>query len=158
DLGVGLRPELVSAAFELGAQLLEVVDLTVEDDPGGLLGVGHRLMAAGQVDDGESTEAQPDRAVQVVALVVGTPVHDSPCHRLDLVQQAGGAVAEVVQSADSTHGSAQSALRSKSARLLNSCDCAHRCMGTLSQPMKSSRARNEPSGLRQRARRSATTA
>src|SRR5262245_43190043 len=158
-LGVGLRPELVSAALELGAQLLEVVDLTVEDDPDGLLGVGHWLMAAGQVDDGESTEAQPYRAVQVMALVVGTPVDDSRGHRLDVVQQNVGAVAEVVLSADSAHDSAHSStLLSKSARLRNRCDCAHRCMGTLSQPTKSLRARNEPSGLRQRARRSATTA
>src|SRR5262245_21222722 len=116
-------------------------------------------MAAGQVDDGESTETQPYRAVQVMTLVIGTPVDESPCHRLDVVQQDRSAVAEVVLSADSTHDSAQSpALRSKSARLRNSWDCAHLCMGTLSQPTKSSRARNEPSGLRQRARRSSTTA
>ena len=46
--------------FQLSAQLLEIVNLAVENDPDGFFGVGHRLMAAGQIDDGKPPETEPD--------------------------------------------------------------------------------------------------
>ena len=54
----------MTARFELGAQLQVVVDLPVEHDPHGFLGVGHRLVAAGEVDDREPPESEPEIAVE----------------------------------------------------------------------------------------------
>lgn len=48
DFAVGVRPELVAAPFEIGAQLAMVVDLTVEDQGQRLILVGERRLAAGR--------------------------------------------------------------------------------------------------------------
>ncbi len=45
--------EPMAARFELGAQLGEVVDLAVEDDPDRAVLVGHRLIAGGEIDDAQ---------------------------------------------------------------------------------------------------------
>src|SRR5689334_5144658 len=45
----------------------------------------------------------------------------------------------------------------KKVRLRNTCDCAQRCIGTLSQPSRSLLARNEPSDFCQREKRSVIT-
>ena len=81
DLGVGARAELVAQPFEFAPQLGEVVDLAVEHDPHRLLHVGHRLVAAGQVDDRQAAKAQAERARVVEALVVGPAVGDRLRHR-----------------------------------------------------------------------------
>ena len=60
--GVGVGAEEVAARDELAAQLDVVVDLAVEDDPDGLVLVGHRLAAAGEVDDAESGDGRGRRA------------------------------------------------------------------------------------------------
>ena len=62
--GVRARPEVVPALLELGPQLLEVVDFAVEDDPDRLVGIGHRLVAAGEIDDRQPPETQADRPVR----------------------------------------------------------------------------------------------
>ena len=46
--------------FQLRAQFLEIVNLAVENYPDGFFGVGHRLMAAGQIDNGKSAETETD--------------------------------------------------------------------------------------------------
>ena len=56
--GVAVGAEAVAGAFEPAAQLAEVVDLAVEDDPDRAVFVGHRLMPAGQVDDRQPPMAQ----------------------------------------------------------------------------------------------------
>ena len=57
--GVGRRPEAMTGAFELGAQLEIVVDLAVEDDLQVAGGVGHRLAAhRRQVDDRQPAMAE----------------------------------------------------------------------------------------------------
>ena len=54
DLGVGMiGGEAVAGALELLAQLDVIVDLAVEDDGDGLVLVEDRLLAGGDVDDGE---------------------------------------------------------------------------------------------------------
>jgi hypothetical protein len=59
DLCIGPGPEAVTVAFELCAQFEEVIDLSVEYDPDALFGVGHGLVTALEIDDGEAPEAEP---------------------------------------------------------------------------------------------------
>ena len=49
---------MVAAALELLAQILEVVDLTVEDDTDGFVLVVDGLVAADDVDDRQAAHAQ----------------------------------------------------------------------------------------------------
>ena len=94
----------MSPAFELLAELAEVVDLAVEDDPDRLLGVGHRLMAAGQIDNRQSAKAEAERTRDVHALIVRPTVGDGPTHRHDVLGKDGSAAAEIELSADPAHG------------------------------------------------------
>src|SRR4051812_437017 len=54
-LRIRRRAEAMTLGFQQRPQRSMVVDLTVERDPAGLVLVRHRLMAAGAVDDGETT-------------------------------------------------------------------------------------------------------
>ena len=82
--GVGVGAKDVAALLELGAQLLEVVDFAVEDDPDRLVGIGHRLMAAGEIDDRQPPEAEADRTLHEVALVIRAAMGDRISHQPDL--------------------------------------------------------------------------
>ncbi len=59
-LGVRVGLEAMTAVLELLAEILEVVDLAVEDDADGAVFVVDRLVAAGDVDDGQAAHAQAD--------------------------------------------------------------------------------------------------
>ena len=69
-LGVAASGEPVAEPLEPLPQLPEVVDLAVERDPDRPVLVAHRLVAAGQIQDGEPALAQRHGPVDVVALVV----------------------------------------------------------------------------------------
>src|SRR5207245_1188172 len=58
DLGVGLGGEPVAGREELLAELAVVVDLSVLDDPHRRVLVGHRLVAALDVDDRQPRHAE----------------------------------------------------------------------------------------------------
>ena len=53
-----LCAEMVAARLEIAAQLAMVVDLAVEDDPDRAVFVGHRLVAAGAIDDRQTAMAE----------------------------------------------------------------------------------------------------
>ncbi len=101
---VGVRDELVAARLEQPAQLAVVVDLAVVGQPDRVVLVGHRLMAClAQVDDRQAPVSEPDRPVEVKALVVGPAVSDAargPAQRLAIDRRA------VITncSCDSAHG------------------------------------------------------
>ena len=61
-LGVAMRAEPVTGAFELVLELAVVVDLAVLDDDDGAVLVRDRLVAAGQVDDREPARRDARRA------------------------------------------------------------------------------------------------
>src|SRR5208282_893519 len=73
--GVAVRPELMAPRQEIRAQIAIVIDFTVEGNPDGLVLVGDRLVAAGQVNDAQAPIPQAQRAVQVKALVVRPTMH-----------------------------------------------------------------------------------
>ena len=63
------------------ADLGEVVDLAVEDDPDRAVLVAERLIAGREVDDAQPAVAEADAAVEIVAAGVGTAVRDGVGHR-----------------------------------------------------------------------------
>ena len=80
-LGVGSTVELIALGLELGAKLLEVVDLAVEDDNDAAVLIGHGLSAGlGQVEDRQAAEAQGNAAVDKLAAHVGTTMDDAVHH------------------------------------------------------------------------------
>src|SRR5215470_2559040 len=95
----------MSTAFEILAQFLEVVDLAVEDDPDRFLGIGHRLMPAGEVDDGEPAKAKAHRSIEEVAVVIGASMHHRAGHRFHAMAIDRGTAREIELTANPTHGS-----------------------------------------------------
>ena len=63
DFGVRLRREAPPCAGQIGAQLDVVEDFAVEGDPDRSVGVGHRLVAGGQIDDAEPRMGQAGGSV-----------------------------------------------------------------------------------------------
>src|SRR5580700_8478876 len=61
DFGVTIRAELVAALFQLGAQLLVVVNFTIEDDRCVSVGGRQRLVSGVQIDNLQTHGAQRNR-------------------------------------------------------------------------------------------------
>ena len=80
-LGVAPRSEPTPPGLELGAQLAEVVDLAVEDDPVPSGGVAHRLPAGYEIDDRQPRHPETDIAGGMDPRVVGPSVLEEPEHR-----------------------------------------------------------------------------
>jgi hypothetical protein len=52
------------------AQFLKVINLAVENDPGGLIFVRHRLMAACHINNAQAAEAQPDGVFGMKSILI----------------------------------------------------------------------------------------
>src|SRR3954463_11005274 len=78
--GIGVGAENVAAGAQLVAQLDEVINFAVIDNPDGFVFVSDRLVTGGKVDDAEAPHAQPGRALNVIAVVVRTAVGDHIAH------------------------------------------------------------------------------
>ena len=86
ELGVGVvGRERDPLLLKLGSELRGVEDLPVEGDHERAVGAGHRLVATGEVKDGEPPAGQPDHQLGVVmdAAVVGPPVVQRPGQLLE---------------------------------------------------------------------------
>ena len=103
--GVALRPEREPGRGELGAQVEVVVDLAVEDDRVAAILRGDRLMAAGDVDDGEATHAEAEIAVDELAAVVRSAMDDAVALRDDRLARDGPST-PAVPPGDAAHASA----------------------------------------------------
>jgi len=84
-LGVGARGEAMPERLEARAQIREVVHLAVEDDDAITVGRGHRLMAAGEIEDRQAAEREHGRAVGEGARVVGAARAHRLAHGLDAI-------------------------------------------------------------------------
>lgn len=80
---VAVAADPVAAGVEVGAQLLEVVDLAVEDDRDGAGLVGRRLVALVEVDDAQPPMPERRPPGDVDAAVVRPAVQDRQGHPLD---------------------------------------------------------------------------
>ena len=78
--GVAVGVERVAEFLQFLAQFAVVVDLAVENDPGGAILVVNGLLPALQIDDREASHAQPDGIVEVEAVVVWSPMTNGGAH------------------------------------------------------------------------------
>ena len=115
-LGVAVRDELVAQRLQLGAQLLEVVDLAVECDGDGAARVLHGLARALEVDDAQAAKAHGDAVVHEKALVVGPAMGDAVGHVLDDRPVGVGAVINGGESHESAHAIGSSCVRARASR------------------------------------------
>ena len=90
SVAVGIEP--VTTAFEFLAQLAIVVDFAVENDPPRLVGIVNRLLAAFQIDDGESTHRETDTIVEIKAVFVRTAMMDRRVHLREQIAIDGRAI------------------------------------------------------------------
>ena len=88
DLTVGARAKAVATTFEVALDTLEIVELTVDDDPHALVLAGDRLLAGGQVDDAEPGMSHPNPPIgsDPRSLAVGTAMGEP---RGRLLQDSG---------------------------------------------------------------------
>ena len=81
--GVGAVGVAVSGLEEGGAEIGVIEDFAVEDDEMGRIFIGHGLVAAGDIDDGETAESEGGPGVAVVTGIIGAAVADGVRHTLD---------------------------------------------------------------------------
>jgi hypothetical protein len=103
-LRIGFRPKLTAALFQLCAQLFEIVNLAVESNPNGFFGVGHRLMAAGQIDNGKSPDTEGDSLGDEIPFIVRATVNDRRGHSPDRVRIDWVAPDEIKLASYTAHG------------------------------------------------------
>src|ERR1700676_1575793 len=100
---ITLSFENVAATKQVLPKLLIIVDFTVENDMNAAVFIGQRLVAAAEVNDGEATETQADRARNRVTVVIVTTMSDGVGHALDESGSDRGRRIENQFSADSAH-------------------------------------------------------
>src|SRR5215472_1481151 len=82
---------------------MEIVNFAVEDYPNGRFLIRHGLVPARKVDDGEPPETKAKWPLDVIALIIGTPVSNSPVHGFDAAALNGRQTLKVVLSANAAH-------------------------------------------------------
>ena len=107
-LGVAAAVVSVAAGFQPRAQRGMVVDLAVEDDPDRAILVGHRLMPATHVHDGQAPMSEPHGAVDEQALAVGAAVTKNVPHPLEPRLLHGLVDVELRDAGDAAHGRVRS--------------------------------------------------
>ena len=106
DLGVAVGLEDVPLGLQLGAQVHEVVNFTVEHADDGAILIVHGLLACGQVDDAQTAEAQRNGrarvvAADMVAFHIGAAVDDAVRHS---VQDGLALFTQTGKANKTTHG------------------------------------------------------
>jgi hypothetical protein len=82
DLGVGAGGKDMATRDHFVAQLDVIEDFAVEGDVDRAVGIGHRLLAAFQIDDGKPRMGQPDIVGGKEALRVRPAMGDGTDHAL----------------------------------------------------------------------------
>src|SRR5262249_53344588 len=103
DFRVAVRAERVTSGLEVAANVGEVVDLAVEDDPDRPVFVGERLIARREVDDAQAPMTQADALAEVVAVRVGPAMRDGRRHRRQPIAIDRLRVIELQLAGDSAH-------------------------------------------------------
>ncbi len=89
---------------KFGENVAVVVDFAVEDDPHLAVGTRHRLLTAGQIDDGEPAMGHHRPMGRFRALLVGTAVGKHAVHRPERVLAGEAALALGVDEYETAHG------------------------------------------------------
>src|SRR5262245_56390193 len=82
-LGVATGVEMVTAALEIFAELVVVINLAVEHRPHRLILVVDRLTAYCHVDDRQAPHSEPDLVAYEIPLVIWSAVPEGVVHRPD---------------------------------------------------------------------------
>src|SRR5271165_5128078 len=80
DLGVAVCAEAVTAGDQTLTQGSVIVDLAVKHDPDRAVFVTDRLMASDKINDAEAAHAQPNAALHVSPLIIGTAMKHGITH------------------------------------------------------------------------------
>src|SRR6266446_9935704 len=99
---IGVGGKAVAAFFQFGAQLGEIVDLSVESHPDRPVLVEDGLVPSGQVDDAEAAHSK-DAAILDKDSVIRTSVHNSLAHAVDCAGFNLVADSRAHNTRDSTH-------------------------------------------------------
>jgi hypothetical protein len=95
--------EAVPLSYQFPAQLLEIVDLTIESEPYGSVFIAHRLAAVfAQVDDTEATMSQADRTSSYECPSVRTAMNEAVVHCPESVF-VGGLTTQVEDTGNAAH-------------------------------------------------------
>src|SRR5580658_992036 len=110
DFGIGVGMEAMTARFEARAQLLEVINLTIEHEPNHSVFIGHRLATGRRcVDDGKSIVGERDvlrnhwRSKATAIKAVWAAMANRAGHPLDRTLKFGEVEAPSCDSGDSAH-------------------------------------------------------
>ena len=103
NLGIGFGGKGMARRHQLGAQVLEIVNLTVKNHDQIAVLIEHGLLAALQVNDGQPAVAQGHLIVHIIALAVRAAVGDQVRHSLDDFAGGFGVMAALGKAGNSTH-------------------------------------------------------
>src|SRR5579883_2295079 len=124
DFGIAAGLELVSASRKLRAQLVVIVDFSVENCPDGAVFVAHGLLPACNVGDAKAAHADCTAAFDVEALMIGPAVPHEVAHSADF-GKLGRSTPEKL-SGNATHGLGVRRLAGYSQRRVQeTTDCEH---------------------------------
>ena len=102
--GVGMSLEPVAARLEIAPELEVVVDFPVEHNPDRPVFVGHRLLAAGAVDDGQPAVAEREPRCAMNSSAVRTAMKQPVRHGPDGVTHVWGQITfQTDYAADTAH-------------------------------------------------------
>src|SRR4051812_20349260 len=82
-LGIAAGCEVVARARQLLAQLTKVIDLAVKDQLDHAILVGHRLVAAGQIDNRQAAHSHTNMLADIKAIAIRPTMMDRMIHSLD---------------------------------------------------------------------------
>src|ERR1022692_4646562 len=94
---------MMASVLELGSELLEVVNFSVENDPDGSVLVKHRLVASSQIDDAKAAHTEARAVFDENAFVIWTAMHYSLAHAVNRVRFNSLVCSRAQEAHDSTH-------------------------------------------------------
>src|ERR1700693_5070765 len=101
--GIGVGIELMSAAYQLFAQMWIVINLSIEHHPNAAVFVVDWLLSTGKIDNAQAPHAQAHATLGIDSFVIRAAVDDGLSHAADL-RSADNLIFSTDQSGYSTHG------------------------------------------------------
>src|SRR5215472_12864110 len=103
DFRIGLRAKNVSIGLQFAPQLFEIIDFAIEHHPHGFSLIRHWLVAPAEVDNGEPSKAEAERAGNEKSFIIWTSMDQRSSHSLDVIKLNRTPIPKVVLPANATH-------------------------------------------------------